>query len=192
MTFDANIPTLLCPANVTFYLKFTSLRNLTADEIAAIKQSLADFMGISPSRIILVAFDITQATKRSTTDALSEAELELEIASPGPETPGEPSAAEAVRDFVESAKNRTVGTQVIDPDGSVGLEFQDAFPKEIGGSGTGQLTTKAPVSPPLVAAPITVPTSIPSTPQKVPITSSAASFVYEVSLLAAVLTLVGL
>jgi metal-dependent amidase/aminoacylase/carboxypeptidase family protein len=202
VSFAANTPSLLCPTNLTFAIVFTAPENLTDSQITTIVQSLANFLGISASRIRVVGYEFQLVGKRSTQEDPFAA-LELEISGTGPDTANEPSAAEAVQQFVQRAANTTAVNEIIDPDGSAGLGYLSTSLKETGTNGTGSLT---PVTPP-VMAPVTTPSSTPvneqvpssQTPSLVPtstpqgaITSSSslATPVYSIVIMFVILVLV--
>jgi hypothetical protein len=193
VSFAANTPSLLCPTNLTFAIVFTAPENLTDSQITTIVQSLANFLGISASRIRVVGYEFQLVGKRSTQEDPF-ATLELEISGTGPDTANEPSAAEAVQQFVQSAANTTAVNEIIDPDGSAGRGYLSTSLKETGTNGTGSLT---PVAPP-VMSPVTTPSSTPvneqvpssQTPSLVPTSTPQGAITSSSSLVTPVYSIV--
>lgn len=129
-------------------------------------QSIANLMGISLTRVNFENITyVATVQKRDINAGGYDATLELEIGATDQQTQNEPSAAQSVQTFVESAANTTLINQVLNPDGGNTVEYLSSSTKPSGSEGTGSLLIiPTPIQPPVQQStePIAEPTVVAS------------------------------
>eukprot|EP00029_Vermamoeba_vermiformis_P010657 TRINITY_DN5660_c0_g1_i1.p1 TRINITY_DN5660_c0_g1~~TRINITY_DN5660_c0_g1_i1.p1 ORF type:complete len:506 (-),score=27.19 TRINITY_DN5660_c0_g1_i1:1-1518(-) len=169
VTFSGSNTAHLCPTSLNIAITFATAQNLTANQLAATLSSIANFLGISPSRVTFQNVNYEPITKRSALLNGLQGTLELEIGGTNSQTQNEPSAADSVQKFVERTSNSTLANQVLNPTGTENIEFISTNPKSTGVEGTGTLVRDdpaplpSPIPTPVPIAPTAEPLAIPAT-----------------------------
>lgn len=115
LPIDTQNTAVYCPRTLRVQLTFFySIIDPNNENIELVRLAMAQYLQISETRITVVGYEVTPVTKRAGLASGNNIDLEAEIKEAAPEQQ-EPSAAESVKQLVQTAKNETAADAIIDP-----------------------------------------------------------------------------